>query len=235
MIDPNEVEERAKGKKPIAGSKLLGGNELTNNWILLMRPVEDYLIKHRIHPNVLTITSLVVSGIAGVLYHFGLIFFAGLVLIAGSTFDMLDGRVARAQGISTKHGAFFDSCLDRVAEMFMLLGLLSYFSGSLFVYVIFLLLGSSMMVSYTRARAEGLGISCEVGIMQRTERIVFIGVASVFNLFTNLILSAAGVGISDVLLKLSILVVFVLSAWTVVQRMKKVLEDLKKQEDPPIH
>lgn len=227
-----EVTDRAKGGKAPSSSKLLGG-ELKECWILIMRPIEDFLIEEKVHPNVLTIVSLVVSAIAGLLFHFGFVFAAGMVLVAGSTFDMLDGRVARALGISTKHGAFFDSCLDRVGEMLVLLGLFSFFRHSPFAYVVFLTLASSTMVSYARARAEGLGVSCDVGIMQRTERIVYLGVASVFNYFVNLLSEAAGFPKGDYLLKLSLILIMVFSTYTAWERLRAVLLLLKAEDSQP--
>src|SRR3989304_6187046 len=101
------VVDRAKGGKGPSASKLLG-REIKTWWILLMRPIEDYLIDKKVHPNVLTVTSLIVSAIAGFLFYKGWIFFAGIILLTGSNFDMLDGRIARAQGLSSEHGAFFD-------------------------------------------------------------------------------------------------------------------------------
>jgi phosphatidylinositol phosphate synthase len=230
MSTPEEVIDRAKGRKAPSASKLLG-REIKTWWILIMRPIEDYLIESKVHPNVLTVTSLVVSAIAGFLFHQGWIFLAGIILLAGSNFDMLDGRVARAQGLSSEHGAFFDSCLDRFAEIFIYLGLLSYFHGSLFSYVVFLILGATTMVSYTRARAEGLGVDCEVGMMQRTERIVYLGAFSVFNLFGNLITSAFGLRPGDYLLKFVLAAILIFSSYTAIERMIHVMKRLKERED----
>ncbi len=232
MSEPKEVVDRAKGGKAAPSSKLLG-TDVMSSWILLMRPVEDYLIEHNVHPNVLTVSSLIVSALAGLLFHVGWIFWAGVVLVAGSNFDMLDGRVARAQGITTKHGAFFDSCIDRAAEVLVLLGVMSYFRDGVFAYLVFLLMGSALMVSYTKARAEGIGVSCDMGIMQRPERIVYLGVASIFNFFGNLISGSLGYGGGDILLKLSVVVVLVLSVWTAGQRMAHVMGVLKESEAPP--
>ncbi|MER3446145.1 MAG: hypothetical protein C4291_04580 [Candidatus Dadabacteria bacterium] len=230
MSTPDEVLDRAKGRKGPSTSKLLG-REIKTWWILIMRPIEDYLIEKKVHPNILTITSLIVSAIAGFLFHLGWIFIAGIVLLAGSNFDMLDGRVARAQGLSSEYGAFFDSCLDRFAEILIYLGLLSYFHGTPFSYLVFLILGATTMVSYTRARAESLGIDCEVGMMQRTERIVYLGAFSVFNLFGNLTTSALGLRPGDYLLKLALAIILVLSAYTAIERMIYVTKRLKERGD----
>ena len=195
-----------------------------------MLPIEEYLLKIKIHPNILTISTLVVGIITGLAYHFGYIFIAGILVLGGSTFDIFDGRVARAQGLSSESGAFFDSSLDRVSEAFIYVGLLSLFQGTIFAYIVFFILVSTTMVSYTRARAEGLGVKCEVGIMQRTERVVYLGVLSVFNFFGNLIANAFGYGSNNYLLKLSLILILVFSSYTAIQRMVHVMRVLKKRE-----
>lgn len=103
-----------------------------------------------------------------------------LILFAG-LFDMLDGQVARLGNMSSRFGAFYDSVLDRYSEMFMFLGVCyylvshHYFLSSLFAFIALI---GSMMVSYTRARAEGLGIECKGGLMQRPERVVIMGLSA---------------------------------------------------------
>jgi len=230
MAVPEEVVDRAKGKKEPPSSKLLGLGFKTW-WLLLMRPIEDYLIERRIHPNVLTVTTLIVSIITGFLFHMGWIFFAGVLLLAGSTFDIFDGRVARAQGLSSQYGAFFDSCLDRFSEAFIYLGLLSYFHQTTFSYLIFLILSSTMMVSYTRARAEGLAVDCEVGVMQRTERVVYLGVLSVFNFVGNSVTSWIGYKPADYIVKFAIIVILIFSTYTAIHRMIHVMKRLRERED----
>ncbi|NIP29907.1 MAG: hypothetical protein GTO02_06585 [Candidatus Dadabacteria bacterium] len=222
----DEVAERSKGGKRPESSKLLSSG-IKSWWVLLLRPIEDYLIKEGYHPNVLTITTLIVSGITGYFFHLGWFFVAGVFLFAGSTFDVFDGRVARAQGLSSESGAFFDSCIDRYSEALIYLGLLSYFRDSYFIYLIYLILSTSMMVSYTRARAEGLGIKCEVGIMQRTERVVYLGLFSVFNIVGNKISYSMGIGTGDYLIKIAIILLFGFSLYTSIQRMQHVLNELK--------
>ncbi len=228
MVD--EVAERSKGGKRPEATKLLGGG-IKSWWVLLIRPIENFLIEQKYHPNVLTMTTLVVSGVTGLFFHMGWIFVAGVFLLAGSTFDIFDGRVARAQNISSESGAFFDSCVDRYSEALIYIGLLSYFSGTFYIYLIFLILAASMMVSYTRARAEGLGIKCEVGIMQRTERVVYLGVLSVFNFVGNYVTGFLGFGANNYLFKLSIILLFVFSFYTSLQRMSHVMRELKAKED----
>lgn len=227
--DPEEADERSKtGRKPDS-SKLLSGG-IKSWWVLLMKPIEDFLIERRFRPNVLTITTLVVSALAGWFFHLGMIFIAGVLLLAGSTFDIFDGRVARAQGLNSPRGAFFDSCVDRYSEVLIYLGLLSFFRDTFFIYIIFLIVSCSMMVSYTRARAEGLGIDCEVGIMQRTERVVYLGVLSTFNFLGNIVTFLMGIGNRDYLLKLSVIILFVFSLYTSIQRMAHVMSKIEEAE-----
>lgn len=228
--DSAEADERSKtGRKPDS-SKLLSGG-IKSWWVFLMKPIEDFLIEREFRPNVLTITTLIVSALAGWFFHLGMIFIAGVLLLAGSTFDIFDGRVARAQGLNSPRGAFFDSCVDRYSEVLIYLGLLSFFRDTFFVYIVFLTVSCSMMVSYTKARAEGLGIDCEVGIMQRAERVVYLGVLSTFNFLGNIVTFLMGIGNRNYLLKLSILILFVFSFYTSVQRMTHVMSKMEKAEN----
>lgn len=229
MTQPEEITQRSKNKEGPQASKLLGSG-IKTWWLLLMLPIEDYLLKIKVHPNILTISTLVVGVLTGLAYHYGLIFVGGILVLGGSTFDIFDGRVARALGINSESGAFFDSSLDRVSEAFIYVGLLSLFQGTIFMYVVFFILVSTTMVSYTRARAEGLGVKCEVGIMQRTERVVYLGVLSVFNFFGNLIANAFGYGSDNYLLKLALILILVFSSYTAIQRMVHVMGTLKKRE-----
>jgi len=230
MLPTEEISDRAKDGKPPEATKLLGSG-FKEWWLLLVRPMENYLVEHKYHPNVLTITTLIVSIICGYFFHLGWIFLAGVLILAGSTFDIFDGRVARAQGLNSPHGAFFDSCLDRFSEAFIYIGLLSYFRDTYFIYIIFLILSTTAMVSYTRARAGALNIDCAVGIMQRTERVVYLGVFSIFNYFGNLLTVYFGFDGKDYLLKISLILLLVFSAYTAIQRMSHVLEKLKEREE----
>lgn len=117
-----------------------------------------------------------------------------MILIAG-LFDILDGRVARATNRVTKFGALYDSTLDRYGEVLIFFGLAYYFSRSelmlwgfdwstLVILSVSMALGGSVMTSYVRARAEGLGLECKVGIMQRSDRLVYLGIGALFFKFT---------------------------------------------------
>lgn len=128
-----------------------------------------------IHPNVLTFLGLVINGWAAYLFAQGSFRSAGGVMILAGLFDMVDGRVARAQGRVTSFGAFFDSVIDRYSDLVLYLGLLIYYANvSRFKYAVLVgvAMAGSVMVSYTRARAESVIPSCKGGFWERPERIV---------------------------------------------------------------
>jgi CDP-diacylglycerol--glycerol-3-phosphate 3-phosphatidyltransferase len=129
---------------------------------------------------------------------------------------MLDGAVARVSGLASRYGAFLDSTIDRAAEMLLFGGLLVYFTrqdgSSLYPLLTFCAAGSSFLVSYTRARAEGLGIPCSVGWMERPERLVLLMIAVVF-------------GAEPV--RVALWILFVLTLWTAGQRMLHVRRETR--------
>jgi phosphatidylglycerophosphate synthase len=157
----------------------------------VINPFVKGLIKIGLTPNAVTTIGLLLNIGVAVIFVFGAeksnrgdLSFVGwggaLVLFAG-LFDMLDGQVARLGNMSSKFGAMYDSVLDRYSEMILFLGICyylvshHYFLSSLFAFIALI---GSMMVSYTRARAEGLGVQCKGGLMQRPERVVTIGITA---------------------------------------------------------
>lgn len=131
--------------------------------------------------NILAASVLIYGAELGMRDNHKYIGWAGFILLLAGLMDMIDGRLARLGNNESKYGALYDSVLDRYSEMFMFLGICyylianDYFLSSLFGFIAMI---GSIMVSYTRARAEGLGINCGVGIMQRPERIILIGVSA---------------------------------------------------------
>jgi CDP-diacylglycerol--glycerol-3-phosphate 3-phosphatidyltransferase len=130
--------------------------------------------------------------------------------------DIFDGRVARESGLESKFGAFYDSTLDRLSEVVVFVGLASLYNtfradveDVAMVYVILMALGGSLMVSYTRAKAESLGLDCKVGLMQRAERVVLLGLGS----------AVFGLAWDGLALDLIIIVVAVLTNLTAIQRI----------------
>lgn len=159
---------------------------------VVLYKIVDGLALTRISPNVLTFVGLVINVGAALLFGFasadnnqGLMFrWAGVVIIGAGIFDMVDGRVARATNQVTDFGAFFDSVIDRYSDVALFFGLLVYYArANRFFYVVLVafVMVSSVMVSYTRARAESLIHKCKVGFMERPERIVLVIIGALFN------------------------------------------------------
>lgn len=151
----------------------------------LVEPVTAWLVRRGVHPNLLTTCGFLVTLASGLFFHRHHVRVAGLLILAGGTFDIFDGLVARRSGLASKFGAFYDSTLDRISEVVVYLGLLSLYNdyrlelGDVgMIYLIMLAMAGSLLISYTRARAETLGLDCRVGLMQRPERVVFIGLAA---------------------------------------------------------
>ncbi len=166
-------------------------DKLKNWYISLISPAIDFFISHGINPNFFTTVGLIFSAIAAYVLGSGHLRWGGVLILFAGTFDILDGRVARATDRVTKFGALYDSTLDRYGEVLIFFGLAYYFSktsvidwSTLVVLAISMALGGSVMTSYVRARAEGLGFECKVGIMQRSERVVYLGFGAVFHLYT---------------------------------------------------
>ena len=183
---------------------------------LLIDPLVLWMVRRGIHPNAVTTLGFLSMVGAGYLYHTDHVRWAGAVVLLGGTWDIFDGQVARVSGLSSKFGSFYDSTLDRISEIVVFLGLLSLYNSYArewadvwMVYVIFMAMAGSIMVSYTRARAEGLGLDCKVGLMQRPERVVLLGMGSV----------AFGLMWNGLVLRWVIIIVAVLTNITAVQRI----------------
>ncbi|PKP44184.1 MAG: CDP-alcohol phosphatidyltransferase family protein, partial [Bacteroidetes bacterium HGW-Bacteroidetes-12] len=159
----------------------------------IINPLINLLVKIGVTPNMITTVGLLLNIVACVIFIIGAKFgerndmtyvgWGGFTILIAGLFDMIDGRLARIGNMSSTFGALYDSVLDRYSEMVMFLGICyylvaqSFFLSSLFAFIALI---GSMMVSYTRARAEGLGIDCSVGMMQRPARVVTIGAAAMF-------------------------------------------------------
>ncbi|MAG36949.1 MAG: CDP-diacylglycerol--glycerol-3-phosphate 3-phosphatidyltransferase [Dehalococcoidia bacterium] len=136
------------------------------------------LTRQGVSPNQLTVAGLLLNAGAGAIMARGWLPLGGVAVLGASAFDLFDGALARVAGQKTRFGAFFDSTLDRYSESLLFFGLLVWFArtgrwpGAILCYLSLL---GSLMVSYARARAEGLGLDCEVGWFQRPERMVVLG------------------------------------------------------------
>lgn len=143
------------------------------------RPVAGALAKMGVSPNMVTFAGLVGAGISAWLLSEGMLWVGGVVMLIAGVLDLFDGALARNTGQDSPFGALLDSVVDRVSEIVVLLGLLLYYvrSGSLEgTVLVYLAVGGSVMVSYLRARSEGLGIDCKVGVMTRPERVAALGI-----------------------------------------------------------
>ncbi len=157
----------------------------------ILRRIVHGLALTKISPNALTFIGLLINVGAAILMGYAnaenqarLFLYAGLVIIGAGIFDMVDGRVARATGQVTTFGAFFDSVIDRYSDVVLYFGLLVYYArANRFFYIVLtaVVMISSVMVSYTRARAESLIGQCKVGFMERPERIVLVIIGTLFN------------------------------------------------------
>ena len=151
-----------------------------------VEPLVSFLTKHRVHPNTLSSLGFLITCSSGYFFHQHQVRTAGALILIGGIFDLFDGTVARRTGLASPFGAFYDSTLDRLSEIVVYLGLLSLYNGYrmelgdvAMIYVVMLAMAGSLMISYTRARAEALGMECSIGLMQRAERVLLIGLAAV--------------------------------------------------------
>jgi len=184
-----------------------------------------------VHPNILTGIGVSINVGCAMLFGFGEFFWAGIVLIVANLFDMLDGNVARLTGNVTRFGSFLDSSLDRMSDMVVFLGIMIFYAGNspqhslLNVGLAGVGMIASVMVSYTTARSEGLGVKANVGFLQRPERIVLliIGALSTWDwnsdhfLFNRMpqVLWVLAVG----------------SVWTMIHRMYFIWKEFRRMED----
>lgn len=159
----------------------------------LLQPLISLFGQTKVNPNWFTTLGLILNLIAAGSFALGAKFgtradlqyvgWGGFFVLIGGLCDILDGKVARAAGLSTRFGALYDSVLDRYSEVIMFLGMGYYLVAQDYLYssvFCFVALGGSTMVSYIRARSESLHIECKVGLMKREERIVWLGAGSMF-------------------------------------------------------
>ena len=151
---------------------------IQNGFMKIVQPLISIMHKLKIHPNTLTFLGFFITSYSFYFYYNHNIKWAGFWVLIGGIFDAIDGSVARRSGLSSKFGALLDSTLDRYSEIVMFLGITAHYvliDDFLTAIIAIIALGGSMMVSYVRARAEALGFDCKVGLMQRPERVVYIG------------------------------------------------------------
>jgi len=203
---------------------------LTSGYLRLIEPVAEALVRYDVHPNTITTVGTLCTIAGGVLYGLGHLRLGGWLLGITALFDVLDGMVARRTGRTSVFGAFYDSTLDRVADGFVLGGLAVFFAtrpewwGVPVVGMCMLALVGSFVTSYTRARAEGLGIDAHVGFLQRPERVVLLSAPQAF----------FGLAFHGFVL-IAIIVLLTVTAWiTAAQRVRAVHEGLQAEPGVPV-
>ncbi len=183
----------------------------------IIHAIVGALALSRVHPNVLTFIGLLINGWAAYLFGVGSFRAGGFVVIGAGLFDMVDGRVARETNQVTRFGGFFDSVLDRYSDLGLLVGLLVYYASiNRYFYVVLtaVVMMGSVMISYTRARAENTIPRCKVGFLERPERIVLIIIGALFNRMAQVLW-----------------VIGVLSNITVIHRMMYTYQEASRLED----
>jgi CDP-diacylglycerol---glycerol-3-phosphate 3-phosphatidyltransferase len=183
-----------------------------------------------VHPNILTAIGVSINIACGVLFGIGEFFWAGVVLIVANLFDMLDGNVARQTGNVTRFGGFLDSSLDRLSDMVVFFGIMMFYAGNsrqhslVNVFLAGVGMMASVMVSYTTARSEALGVKANVGFLQRPERIVLliIGALSPWDWNSDFFLYNR---MPQVLWVLA-----VGSVWTLIHRMYFIWKEFRRME-----
>jgi CDP-diacylglycerol--glycerol-3-phosphate 3-phosphatidyltransferase len=155
-------------------------------YLRLIEPVAEFLVRRRVNPNVITTIGTLCTIAAAVTYAFGHISIGGWILGLTALFDVLDGIVARRTGRETKFGAFYDSSLDRISDGMILGGLAVFYATDTprhsvaMVIICLLAIIGTFLTSYTRARADALGINAKVGMIQRVERVVLLSAPQAF-------------------------------------------------------
>jgi CDP-diacylglycerol--glycerol-3-phosphate 3-phosphatidyltransferase len=165
-------------------------------FLQLLRPLVRLLSALRVRPDTLTVLGWALSLCAAVLFGLGYVRIAGVVMLVAGLFDSLDGAVARESNRMSAFGAFLDSTLDRISEAAIFVGIVFFYAADGLPYGALLAgvaMTFSLLTSYARARAEGLGIECQIGLLERAGRVVILSISSIAGLLTaGLCLVAAG-------------------------------------------
>jgi CDP-diacylglycerol--glycerol-3-phosphate 3-phosphatidyltransferase len=166
-------------------ARLLGiiPRKIVSGFVGSLARLSEVLVRLDVNPNFITSLALLAGLGAGVLFAFNRPAWAALLIFICGALDVVDGKVAVKAGKQSLYGAIFDSTLDRYSEFFIYFGLAYYFRGRWPMWIPYFTFLGSTMVSYTRARAEGLGIECKVGFMQRAERMILLVLGSLVGTF----------------------------------------------------
>lgn len=222
---PDEVTTRHN-------SRLLSGF-FKEYWYWLTTPVAKFLIAMRLSPNIITFIGTMMNILPAYLFAIGQIGWAGWAMCWAATFDIMDGKIARITGQGSRSGAVYDSVMDRFGEGIVMMGLAIYFRESWVLYFVLAGIIGAMTVSYARAKAESLGIACKEGTMQRPERIVYLGVSSIFQPLADFIMIKLGITPFPILTICAVCLVGVLTNTTAAYRMLYTMNELDNQDHKP--
>ncbi len=185
----------------------------------------DFLIRLHTSPNIITVFGLLAGLASGLLFALDRPLGAAAFIVICGLFDILDGKVAAKGNRKSLYGAIFDSTLDRYSEFFIYLGLAVHFRNRWPLWVVFFTFLGSTMVSYTRARAEGLGVECRLGLMQRAERMILLLLGSLIGPL---------LGVFDPVMIVILILIALISNITAFQRtflVKQVENQLKSKKE----
>jgi CDP-diacylglycerol--glycerol-3-phosphate 3-phosphatidyltransferase len=203
---------------------------IQRGYLRLVDPLADWFVRRGVSPNVITVVGTLCTVATGVCFALGYIRTGGWLFGLTAVFDVLDGTVARRSGRATRFGAFFDSTLDRVADGAVLGGLLVFYATHPVhadpVMLVVSLVGivATFLTSYTRARAESLGLDAKVGLMQRPERVTLLAAPQAF----------FGLAWNGRILDAIVTLLAVTSVITVYQRVQFVYEATRHESPDPV-
>jgi CDP-diacylglycerol--glycerol-3-phosphate 3-phosphatidyltransferase len=191
------VDQSVERKEPITLT-----DQLRSLFKDFVAPIAAFIHRLGIHPNVLTVSGMLGVAVGSIFLAFGELRVGGLIILVMGTLDGLDGTVARLRGEPSEFGAFVDSVSDRYSELVMFAGLLWYFlqaGDSLGCILVYTAAAGSVLVSYTRAKGQCIGIDAKVGLMTRVERYIVIVLALIFNIpIIGLLIIAVGANITAI-------------------------------------
>jgi len=221
------------------------GSFFSEFWYWFIDPIVRLLAFLKFTPNMVTSMSIVLSLVTGYLFFIGEVAWGGWFVVISGNMDLLDGRLARVTGRSTRSGAFYDACIDRYSDAFVFIGLAFYFLGRNFdassssvtiemidfymlVIAILVIVGTEV-ISYAKARGEAMGFTTSRGLMQRPERIVMLAFFSILHPFFKIIAMERGYH-PDITLMGAVVIMAVLVNYSAVVRIASIFKDIKKSE-----
>ncbi len=148
-------------------------------WLWLTRPLEKRFIKKDTHPNTVGLIAFLMMGLSLICFSFGWFMLGGWCILLASAFDIFNRRLSKKLGLLTQNRLFLNAHLDLLGESLMFLGILDYYANTLFFYVVFIAFLSSILISFSDIREEVLGVSAKIHMIERFERILWIGLTAI--------------------------------------------------------